>query len=98
MDGVPLEKLLRAQQYTMTEWRSMPLLWKSGLDIDGLRAMLTLLELVGPHPRLRTSKRDLRMIPFFEILLARLVDDTATQTRLTVRYRYLRQRYLLHRW
>jgi adenylate kinase family enzyme len=82
--GVPLSKMLYVPDdpsLVREEWRVTPLLWKSGLDTDGLSAMLTLLEVVGSPPRLRINKRDLSLIPF-EISLARLVGDKVTEKRL----------------
>jgi len=72
--GVPIHAALG-------EWRITPLLWRSGLDADGLRAMLTLLEMTGSPPRLYTNERDLSLIPL-ELSLARLIGDEATEKRL----------------
>jgi hypothetical protein len=82
--GIPLAELLGVpvpSRGALEEWRVTPLLWKAGLDTDGLRAMLTLLEMTGAPPRLAASKRDLSLMPF-ELSLARLIGDEATEMRL----------------
>ncbi len=58
-------------------------LWKTGLDIDGLQAMLTALELTGTPPRLRTAiNLDLAKAPL-EVAIARLSRDKSMETRLS---------------
>lgn len=82
--GIPLAELLRVPEPSLVvleEWRVTPLLWKSGLDTDGLRAMLTLLSVAGSPPRLSINKFDLSLIPF-ELSLARLIGDEVTEKRL----------------
>lgn len=82
--GILLAELLRVpgpSLVVLEEWRVTPLLWKSSLGTDGLRAMLTLLEMAGSPPRLYTNKRDLSFIPF-ELSLARLIGDEVTEKRL----------------
>jgi hypothetical protein len=81
-EGVPLAQLLPAPDDVLAQWRSTPNLWKAGLDIDGLVAMLNTVEIHGEPPRLRVNRaRDLSYIPF-EISLARLARDHTTETRL----------------
>ena len=82
--GIPLADLLRVPgppRVVLEEWKITPLLWKAGLDTDGLRAMLTLLEVAGSPPRLDYNIRDLSLIPF-ELSLARLIGDEVTEKRL----------------
>ena len=80
--GIPLAELFRVPRHAaLGEWKGTPLLWRSGLDADGLRAMLTLLEVAGSPPRLYTNKHDLSLIPF-ELSLARLIGDAMTEKRL----------------
>lgn len=80
--GIELAELFRVPRHAaLGEWRVTPLLWRSGLDTDGLRAMLTLLGVTGSPPRLYTNKHDLSSIPF-ELSLARLIGDEATEIRL----------------
>ncbi len=81
-EGVPLEKLVRVPDNAMDEWHTTPDLWRASLDVDALQAMLTTIELIGMPPRLRANtERNLALIPF-EISLARLIGDQATETRL----------------
>jgi hypothetical protein len=82
--GIALAELLRVPEPSHgvpAEWKVTPLLWKAGLDIDGLRAMLTFLMLEGSPPRLNTNERDLSLMPF-ELSLARLTGDEITEKRL----------------
>ena len=82
--GIPLAELLRVpgpSRAVLEEWKVTPLLWKAGLDTDGLRAMLTHLEVAGSSPRLDCNKRDLGLMPS-ELLLARLTGDEVTERRL----------------
>ena len=84
LSGIPLAELLRLPgppRVVLGEWKITPLLWKAGLDTDGLRAMLTLLEVAGSPPRLNYNRRDLGLIPF-ELSLARLIGDEVTEKRL----------------
>ncbi len=79
--GIPLAELLRVPKHSaLGQWRVTPLLWRSGLDTDGLRAMLQLLEMAGSPPKLYVIKRDIGFIPF-ELLLARLIGDEVTERR-----------------
>jgi hypothetical protein len=81
-DGVPLTQLLRISQDALASWQSTPNLWKTGLDIDGLQAMMTSLELVGIQPRLRTmTSHELATAPL-ETALARLTRDKSMEDRL----------------
>jgi hypothetical protein len=80
--GVPVARLLRESHDELAKWRSTPILWNAGLDVDGLQAMLTLLAINGEPPRLRVNTaRDLSFIPL-EISLARLIRDNPTEKRL----------------
>lgn len=80
--GVSLTQLLGAPDDALARWRSTPSLWKSGLDVDGLQAMLTTVGINGEPPRLRVNiDRDLPLMPL-EISLARLVRDYTTETHL----------------
>jgi hypothetical protein len=82
--GVPLASLLRVRvpSSALAAWSITPNLWRACLDLDGFRAMLTTVELSGEPPSLRAStERDLALIPF-EVSLARLIGDLATERRL----------------
>lgn len=80
--GVLVTRLLRASHDELAKWRSTPILWNAGLDVDGLQAMLTLLAIDDEPPRLRVNTaRDLSFIPL-EISLARLIRDNITERRL----------------
>lgn len=47
-EGVPLTQLLRVPDHlALDRWRSTVMLWKSGLDIDGMMSMLTTVELLS---------------------------------------------------
>jgi hypothetical protein len=45
--NVPLTKLMRVTDDTLQQWRSTVMLWQSGLDADGLQAMLNTIWLTG---------------------------------------------------
>ena len=82
--GIPLADLLRVSgppRVVLEEWKITPLLWKAGLDTDGLGAMLTLLEVAGSPPRLVYNLHDLSLIPL-ELSLARLIGDEVAEKRL----------------
>jgi ATPase family associated with various cellular activities (AAA) len=47
-DGMPLAQLLRtSDDLALDRWRSMVMLWKAGLDGNGMSSMLSVLHLVG---------------------------------------------------
>jgi hypothetical protein len=71
-----------SEDLQLAKWRSTPILWNAGLDVDGLQAMLTLLAINGEPPRLRiNTASDLSFIPL-EISLARLIRDHTAERRL----------------
>ena len=90
--AVPLTKLLRAPNDTEQLWRSMVMLWRSGLDADGLQAMLATMHLTadpvgvtaaGPGPRVETYEEDNRgEQAAIEVLVARLLGDRDMENRL----------------
>jgi hypothetical protein len=83
-EGIPLAELLHVLGPTsavLAEWRATPLLWQAGLDLDGLRAMLTTIEMAGAPPSLFFRRSDLSNIPS-ELALARLIGDEMTEKRL----------------
>ena len=80
--GISLAKLLDVPGHAVLgEWKVTPLLWRSGLDTDGLRAMLTLLDVAGLPPRICVNEQDTNLMPF-ELSLARLIGDEAAEKRL----------------
>jgi hypothetical protein len=80
--GVPLTQLLRTSGDSLAKWHGTPILWKAGLDADGLQAMLTAIEMSGKPPRLHAKvDRSSTRMPL-EISLARLVNDVATEVYL----------------
>jgi hypothetical protein len=79
--GVLLTQLLRVPNDPLASWQRTPSLWRTGLDADGLQAMLTVLELDGTPPRLQTTDRELANVPF-EVALARLSRDKPMEARL----------------
>ena len=92
-DGaVPLAKLLPEPDDTRQQWRSTVMLWRSGLDADGLQAMLATIRLTGapvcvsatgPGPRAETYQwGDRGEQAATEVLLARLIGDRDMENRL----------------
>jgi len=93
-DGVvPLDKLLHVPaDRALQQWRSTVSLWKSGLDDDGLQAMLATLYLAdGPLGITMDVRWDMREYAVFggnseaswtELSLARLIYDRETENRL----------------
>jgi hypothetical protein len=87
--GVALSQLLREPVQPLEQWRSMVMLWRSGLDADGLRAMArTVVLTTDPYtvtPRYGFSEPDGYFDAFpaaTEVSLARLVDDRPMARRL----------------
>jgi hypothetical protein len=92
-DGsVPLTKLLHAPSDTEQLWRSIVMLWRSGLDADGLQAMLGTIHLTSdpvgvtaadPRPRAETYEFDGKgEQAALEVLVARLLGDRDMENRL----------------
>lgn len=82
--GLSLAELLRVQgppDMVLNEWRGTPLLWRAGLDTDGLRAMLSLVGVAGSPPTLYLKQLNLSGAPT-ELSLARIIGDEATEKRL----------------
>ena len=82
--AVPLADLLRRTDGALKEWRGTPRLWRTALDNDSLRAMLTSLDLVGnPSSALtRASMPEGLSNHYGDILLARLEGNQDMERRL----------------
>ena len=80
--GVPLTQLLRTPGDALAKWQGTPILWKAGLDADGLQAMLTAIEISGKPPRLHADVTHNSTAMPLEISLARLVSDAGTEANL----------------
>ena len=82
--GIPLAELLRVPGPSLAvleEWKVTPLLWKAGLDTDGLRAMLTIIQIMDSPPRMFDTRADLNLMPS-ELALTQLIGDEVTEKRL----------------
>ena len=80
----PLAELLRVPDSpasALQEWRVTPLLWRAGLDTDGLRAILTTIKMGYSPPILFDGRDELSLMPS-ELALARLIGDEAAEKRL----------------
>ena len=73
--GVPLAHMFRETGDVLRQWRLTANLWRSGLDTDGLQAMLTTLTLSGRSVRFSTTRDASATAMATDIWFARLVDD-----------------------
>lgn len=88
--SVPLSKLLRESDQPLERWRSMVMLWRSGLDADGLHAMLATVNMPSNSYALNASttndeQRGNIIEPFpaaTEVSVARLIGDRPMELRL----------------
>jgi hypothetical protein len=90
-DGVALTRLLRVPDHlALDRWRSMVMLWKAGLDIDGMMSMLNTVELLDgravamrrgtDHTWVISDSQTRGWLP--DILLARLSGEGESELRL----------------
>jgi hypothetical protein len=89
--GVSLSRLLRAPDDSLEQWRSTVLLWKVGLDADGLQSMLMAVEITGDPPCIIRSPQE-GMVSgelardAIDVAINRLTNDQEMEDRL--RYGY----------
>lgn len=82
--SVPLAKLLRTSDGTdgLLQWRSMVMLWQSGLDADGMQALLSTLVYADAKPAIRMATAK-EWLGEEEVLIARLVGDREMERRMS---------------
>ena len=81
--GVPLSVLLRKRDTASQEWRATINLWRSGLDADGLHAMLSSLIYVSGSVELAINSETPTLLPgISDLWFSQLVDDALLEERL----------------
>lgn len=82
MAMVPLDKLLSTSDNPLRTWRSTVNLWHSGLDSDGLQAVIASLSFSDGSIRFAASKEIPSTSEMLEIWSAQLIDNAHLETQL----------------
>lgn len=79
---VPVDAILSASDDPVRTWRSTVNLWRSGLDSDGLQAVIASLSLSGGSVRFAASREIPATSGMLEIWSAQLIDDKQLEDQL----------------